>query len=269
MKSVRENLINYNKVTTNELYKMICEFIIEQITLKNYPSMQEVAWSAFTTKSTVTRFCNQLGYTGYKELIYTLKNQDNNYYQNLDKVINASSSAGFQEYKKQLINDLNQFDQQITSIIALSEKINQAKNIYMFFSYEVEDTAKILIDFLQIINKNLFFSKSRKNMSVMLDNIKSDDLVLFVVAGMDNAYLENMFSLIKKDFSNTAVVSSISQFHKFDDCDLKITIDASVDKVIIYNKEIHLNYLFRQIINYLVSNNEKLLKTLNDQKYAF
>ena len=75
MGKIRSSLIAIlNNQETNSTYYKIAKYLLQNHYISNHVTMEDVAQNCFCAKSTVSRFCRQIGYQNYYELNQDLYN---------------------------------------------------------------------------------------------------------------------------------------------------------------------------------------------------
>ncbi|AXK51590.1 MurR/RpiR family transcriptional regulator [Spiroplasma alleghenense] len=255
MREVLEDLNKYKNLDKNTLYKTVAAFILKNSNQVSEMSISDIAAGCFTNKSSITRFCQSLGFQGYKDFSFVLKLEIEKITLNQNKIITPTSSDEiFKEFHQTFIKQINSINSQINKIVNLAEAIMKASDIYLLSSYENINVSEGLNEYLLSIDKPCWNPKNKKTFSFVVEKMQAPDLMIIYVSGVDNEYLMKVFeSLHFKE--NVFVVCSQSQSQKFSNLQAEkiIIIDPTDSRFDSNYKEIYFNYINQQIINIINS----------------
>lgn len=247
----------------NSTKYIIAKHILKNITLKKYPTINSVSKDCFVSKSSIVRFCQNLGLEGYKEFILKIKFEDEkNYNYNFLKTEAKSEYLddfiGLQDI---MIENIKNSQKLLPKLIRIKDFIMQSNKIYIFSSYELEISSSVLYDYLSVLNLNVVYIKDKKTSSFVIDYLDPENLCIFLVGGVNNSYLKQMWDYIsnKKD---RILFTSKSQKSKFKGASEFIELDFYENLMGLHNKEIELLYIFKQILVMLI-NNSDAMKSFN------
>ncbi|AGR42276.1 MurR/RpiR family transcriptional regulator [Spiroplasma diminutum] len=248
----------------------ITNYIVECINKNKYPSIIDISNNCYIAKSSIVRYAKSFGLEGYKEFINKIKFEDQNSYKTITTIKNdlTKGNEQFFLFKNSIINFVNEADEYLSILEDIKIEILKAKRIYIHSSYEFDTIANYLKNFLIIINKNVVYSEHKKTTSAILDYIEETDLQIFLVAGVDNNYLETIFAYsMANNKSKKILISSTSQSNKFIACDISLVINFSDDYSKIYDKEIKMFYILKQLLILLEKENDSI--DLRNLKHRF
>ncbi|AHI53846.1 hypothetical protein SSABA_v1c04390 [Spiroplasma sabaudiense Ar-1343] len=255
MRQVLEDLNKYKNLDKNTLYKTVAIFLLQNVHQVGDMSISDVASGCFTNKSSITRFCQSLGFSGYKDFIIVLKLEVEKITLNQNSIITPTTSDEiFKEFHKTFIEQIQNINHQINKIVNLAEAVIKAQDIYLLSSYENINVSEGLNEYLLSIDKPCWNPKNKKTFSFVIEKMKVNDIMIIYVSGVDNEYLMKVFVNVYWP-ENVYVICSLSQSKKFENIarDKIIIIDPVDSRFDSNYKEIYFNYINQQIINIINS----------------
>ncbi|WP_339034900.1 hypothetical protein [Spiroplasma endosymbiont of Cantharis rufa] len=196
-----EDLINNNQ--KNNSFKIIAKNIITLFDKGEFITQKEIGELSFVATSTITKFSQSLGYSGYKELLFTLKNEYNKYGNlKVKKDIKA---------KDILISMIEWIEKNKEFIISLANAIKEAKVIKIYGSYQINLTLQYFNQTLMALNKKSLIINNDYN--YFDENFKDSEILnLLIVCGKDNKTLIRDFEqFFDNKQKNYLIVSKIQQ----------------------------------------------------------
>ncbi|ASZ08791.1 hypothetical protein CK556_00215 [Mesoplasma chauliocola] len=232
-----EDFINNNQ--KNSSFKLIAVNLIELFDKGDFISQKELAKLSYVANSTITKFSQVLGYSGYKELLFTLKHEWNKY--GNEKTENGISS------KEMLYSMINWVEENNHFVKQMSKAIKNSKCVKIYNSYQIGNSIRYFYETLIALNKNPILMNNDYHYSQ--DQWENSEVVnIFIVCGKDNRTLvRELYLNFNKSENNFLIVSKIQQS--------KIDLNFSDSLVIDYNfdnsksiyRNMALNILFLSI----------------------
>lgn len=197
-------LVNQNYSSFSDTEKSICEFLLENEQQLINMNINELAKKSLSSKSSVIRFSQKLGFTGFSEMKtfikweHEKKNKKNNSYRFYDQIIRDLEET---------INYLKN-----TNLSDIYEQIDLAKNIYVMSTGTTQQ--------LQASELQRLFMMSEKDVRVIPSNIKAaefkrmyeilsnQDLVFILSLSGENIELEDSINLLSQKNVKTVSISN-------------------------------------------------------------
>lgn len=211
-------LINTNYSSFSDTEKAICQFLLEDTQNVMSMNINEFAKKSLSSKSSVIRFSQKLGFTGFSEMKTFLrweedaKNQKGNNYSFFNQVISDS---------KETINYLQEKD--FTDIY---HQIDTAKNIYVMSTGITQQ--------IQASELQRLFMMSQKDVRIIPSNIKvaefkrmyeiltNKDLIFILSLSGDNLDLEESITLLNQKNVKTISISNFQSSFLSKNCDYNV-----------------------------------------------
>ncbi|AXK51779.1 MurR/RpiR family transcriptional regulator [Spiroplasma alleghenense] len=194
---------------TNAVRVTIAKFVIDNQEFVMENETAQIAKKCHVASSSITRFCQSIGLSGLNELKFILKSrqnfnsnlQENSFEENLDKYNEIKVSAALS-----LTNNwLNKKDE----IIKL---FNKDINIYIFCFNVAFFASKGFVQRMRGIGYKIFLEDDVSSIQWYVDNIKPQDLVIFVTLSGHNYLLE---SYAKTFFNKSYTLGILGQDSSF------------------------------------------------------
>ncbi|ATZ21152.1 hypothetical protein [Mesoplasma coleopterae] len=239
--NIYEKLKIQQKNFTNTTNQIIANEILCHAMKGIYLKQKELANKAYVSESTITKFSKNLEFSGYKELIYNLKNQEK-----ISKINNVGGTETlFKEIdewirsKKNFINDL-----------ALS--IIKEKNVYIYSSYQLRIASNFIYELLLegditpiILETQYIYMKKIKK--------KENAVNIFLFAGLDTDSLVDQIDFELKgdfDFENIYLITSRFSEEKLKKYNFKtIKLDFNYNSSSFLIRNIAIQMLFIEVLN--------------------
>ncbi|ASZ08796.1 hypothetical protein CK556_00240 [Mesoplasma chauliocola] len=212
MENFYEKLEYLSKGYVDSAYRNLSSSLLNSIGSGKFLKSKELAEECFVSESTITKFSKFLGFSGYRELLFHLKNDHDAFFA-LKK--NAKNKS-FQDLERWVETKEN-FIEKLSKELVKKEIV-----VNIFRSYQLTEVAELINMALlnlkiesRVLNHNNLFNGSKKNY-----NKRNINLIFF--SGRDNDTLE-MFvkkyeiSLNKEDLKhNNFLIISERQKNKID-----------------------------------------------------
>ncbi|AUB31692.1 hypothetical protein [Spiroplasma floricola] len=214
MWSVYDKLEDFINNSKDSSFKIIAKNIIDLFDKGEFINQKEIAELSFVANSTITKFSKAIGYSGYKELLFTLKNEYDKY-GNQEVKYNVKS-------KEIIFSIFNWIEKNSEFIETLTNEIKNSKCIKIYGSYQVQNSVRYLYDSLVALNKNPIIINNDYD---YLNKDFSDSQIvnILVVCGKDNkSLIRNFNSKFNKNQKNFLIVS------KFQESIIKLKFDKSL-----------------------------------------
>ncbi|QHX36726.1 MurR/RpiR family transcriptional regulator [Spiroplasma sp. BIUS-1] len=241
MTSVFEKIEIMSKDFEDTTFKLIAKKILENTKKGKFYNQEELASQTFVSISTLTKFSKKLGFSGYREFIFTIKNEWSKYdWEKSKKVDTAEVVDSIQSWISQNEDFINQ----------LVEKLKTAEIINIYSSQQSFDCSKYLANLLiengknAILLNNEYRYKERKT--------PANGVNLVVLTGRDNDTLVDNFSKsYDPNVANFLIVTE-KQENKIElDFTNKLLINFEQDNSRLDTRIVALNLLFFTISNKL------------------
>lgn len=211
-------LVNENYGIFSDTEKSICSFLLDNQQDLSVMNINEFAQKSLSSKSSVIRFSQKLGFTGFSEMKTFIKweneqeHQKSNNYSFFEQVIHDSEET---------INYLKKKD-----FLDIYQQVEKAKNIYVM---PTGTTQQIQASELQRL-----FMMSEKDVRIIPSNIKvaefkrmyeilsSEDLVFILSLSGENIDLEESINLLKQKNVKTVSISNFQSSFLSKNCDYNV-----------------------------------------------
>ncbi|WP_106078773.1 hypothetical protein [Mesoplasma coleopterae] len=229
MESVIEKLEKMANNIENSSYKVISEKIIKGLINAKFYSQDDLSKECFVSISQITKFAKKIGYSGYRELVFTLKNE----YQHMGMEQNAE--------KINIIEKIDSIQKWILSnesfVNNLVLSIEKASFINLYVSYQVQHAANYIADIFANLNKvvRIVSHEIRNN---LIKN-KENEVNILIICSRDNETLLQVFNKENNEKQKSFLVTTERQREK-----VKINV---FDEIIIDYKNDKSKNIFRNI----------------------
>ncbi|WP_080145813.1 MurR/RpiR family transcriptional regulator [Marinilactibacillus piezotolerans] len=193
---------NYNRLNENEL--AIVSYIMQNKEETQDISITKLAEVCHTSKSTILRLTQKLGFSGFVELKYSIKQSikvNSNPNENLiDKLLNDIETT-YKLFKQ-------------TDVKKIVEKIYQSKRIFSYGTGWVQLNA--LNDFNRnfiLSGKNSMLLQSKTELKLLMPDFTSEDLIIILSKSGDNKELSEITKLLTL---SSIPILSITEFKNND-----------------------------------------------------
>ncbi|AUB31312.1 hypothetical protein [Spiroplasma floricola] len=133
MESVLEKLERMTKNIENTSYKIISKEIVSKFFKGIFYNQEDLANSCYVSVSQITKFAKKIGYSGYRELLFNLKNEYSHYGWD-KKNLEISTIEKFDQLSKWIMKN-----EKFVKTIAKEIKNKEIINVYV--SYQVRHAA--------------------------------------------------------------------------------------------------------------------------------
>ncbi|ATZ17566.1 hypothetical protein ELUMI_v1c08450 [Williamsoniiplasma luminosum] len=216
MGSIKEVLDIIARDSIDKTTQHIAQEIIKEYYNGNFMSQQELSKKAYTSMSTITKFAQKIGFTGYRELLFSLKYENEQYagqiigYKDSDEDLETHILNQTKFYRNILLQNAPFID-------AFAKHLAKTKKLVIFSSYQTHRNADLLVQLLSPLDIEIRYSNIRANDVLIGKKDFENWTILTLISGQDNAFMVEILKLgipnaIKKN--NLFLVSSKSQMEK-------------------------------------------------------
>ncbi|WP_342268725.1 MurR/RpiR family transcriptional regulator [Spiroplasma endosymbiont of Aspidapion aeneum] len=193
-------LKNIYYTSGNETFRGIAKYLLNNSKDSfNDFSIMKLSKKTFTSPATITRFCNELEYEGFKELHFLLKIKGGEYVQKDDcssKTNMDIESSLF--FKDNLISSLKKtFDNNINKLAIIKDKISSDKRIYFFGIGNNNFLMKTVVHTLIRLDFNVIYSSIIEQQSSYVENMKSDDFAIVISMSLSDPFFYELSKNLK------------------------------------------------------------------------
>ncbi|QEH61972.1 hypothetical protein SCHIN_v1c07770 [Spiroplasma chinense] len=235
MKSIREVLSNLASQNSETTSKIIASVILKDYDHGIFKTQTELSKECFVSESVITKFAKQLGYSGWKEFYYSLKNEYKKYY------IQPSSESVETNMLFEQIKIFNNYINVETQFLTnLAKAINEKKKVIILPSYQLEDCCEFFYECLIELGMEVYYVKNKSLFHIIFSKNLEEFVVLVAMSGQDNSFLVENYNSLNKEVlkKNGFIISSRSQEHKISDF---------ADKLILKSYSIYSSFKIRRI----------------------
>ncbi|QEH62001.1 hypothetical protein SCHIN_v1c08060 [Spiroplasma chinense] len=253
---MKKNILNelewYSKQTINTTFQSIAQILVNLKPNEKIPGIAEISKSAFTTPSSVTRFCAQLGYEGYKELINRLflefEFQKDDIYSNT-KNINWNNDFIFDNNFETILKKMRLINETAyKNIVRISQKILISKKIIILYSKQSETYAQYFYECLVKMQINVILISNKSQIDFNHKNVEGAFYV-GMLFGDDIFWFEKLFREIENKN-----IGLITDEETYTGSDKEITIDSNDGELINFvNSRIYIYYVLNQIVRQIAN----------------
>ncbi|AUM62724.1 MurR/RpiR family transcriptional regulator [Spiroplasma monobiae] len=241
MISVFEKLEILSKDFEETTFKIIAKKIMENSKNGKFFNQEELASQTFVSISTLTKFSKKLGFSGYREFIFTIKNEWSKY--NYEKTSRIDSQEVFANIQNWIQNNEKFVDEIIIGI-------NRAEVINIYSSYQAYDCSKYFANLLIEYGKDVILLNNEFRFKPRQQNGKGINIV--VLTGRDNDTLIDNFTKSYETKENNYLIVTEKQENKLEEeFWAKMLIDFDLDNSRADTRILALNMLFFTIFNKL------------------
>ncbi|AVN60027.1 hypothetical protein CG007_00060 [Mesoplasma entomophilum] len=188
MKITFQNLIEMSEDSNDTTNKIISKTILENLMKGKFLSQNEISKICFVSASTVTKFSQTIGFSGYREMMFHFKNEFLTFSQNKQSFRETNSFKNLEEwiFRNRLFID------------TFVEEVSKTEKINIFYSWELANSAQVLYEILLEKNKKAFIINHNQVNISFLDN----SINVFLISGKDNRTLKKIHSEAKKQVNS-------------------------------------------------------------------
>ncbi|AAT75366.1 putative transcriptional regulator [Mesoplasma florum L1] len=222
--------------------KLIAETLLENAMKGHFLAQKDVCDKCFVSASTITKFSKTLGYEGFRELIFSLKNE---YDVIAQKKKTIDKINIFESIESWIINSKNFIEN-------LGKNIINSKRINIYYSYCLKSSAESLYETILGINKDVFLI-NHNQISIINHQLRTGDINIFLVSGKDNQTLLKYYQYIlaNQKSSNFVIASKLSNWVEKNN-DFAITFDIGDDFSLSLYRNIALQCLTLELLKLIV-----------------
>ncbi|WP_027063304.1 hypothetical protein [Mesoplasma seiffertii] len=245
MESVLEKLEKASKTIDETSYKIIAQEILKNFFAGVFNNQEALAKQCYVAVSQVTKFSKKIGYSGYRELLFNLKNEYKHY--GWDQNENEVTS----------IEKFNQITKWISKnyrfVRAIVQAIKAKETINIYASYQVRHAAKYIVELFSSMDKvvKIISNELRNDMKPN----KADEINLVLLCSRDNESLIRVFKAQNNPEQQSFLVTTERQKEKmkmpFEEIML---IDYNFDK----SKKVYRNLAIEMLFMYIFENIQEL-----------
>ncbi|ATI73942.1 hypothetical protein [Mesoplasma florum] len=251
MKNIREELVKISNSPIKDSSYHISNAILKSYHEGNFLNQKQLAILSSVSEASITLFSKKIGFNGYRELVYFLKEEYLKY--NKINPIKINSET-LQEYHNKISEALTYIDIQEDKIIAFKTKIKEAKWIYMYSSYDQKKNSELFYEAIQSVKKEIVMPFQRKTDLKYVNEMQKGDLAIILLSGLDNAFLITVYNKIKNRGIDLVIVGTESQIRKIDKTDLIIQLPPKNEiDTFDTTKNIYLSYIFNYVLQLFIN----------------
>ena len=207
-----EQLIYQNKNKFSELDNEITKFILEHAEEITDLNITELAEKIHVSKSSVLRLTKKLGFSGYSEFKYFLRQENN------DRESLVEEGLVFDKQLEDIQRTLKYLKS--IDLLPINELLNKSKTIYCYstgFSQKkpVEEFSKLMLS----LEKRVLILPNKTEFDIAMPMIKNDDCVIITsVSGETENIKDNLINLtIRKIKTITITTPGDNYFSRHSD----------------------------------------------------
>ncbi|PPE04080.1 MurR/RpiR family transcriptional regulator [Williamsoniiplasma lucivorax] len=250
MKSIKEKLDIIARDSLDPTTQAIARQIVKGYYHQLFFSQKELASKAYTSISTITKFSQKIGFTGYRELVFSLKHEWQTYASSVlvEKFLDDKLEKNICNWTAFLEATLLENAKFIDSFL---KHLRKTKKVFIFSSYQTQRNAELLCDLFTTIGIRVYYSFFRANdvVNAMKKEIE-DATILALITGQDNAFLVDVLSSIvqkEEKRKNMFIIASESQQSKLTTFNELFVMPSSNPHNQYYSRSILLDLLFSLI----------------------
>ncbi|ALD66480.1 MurR/RpiR family transcriptional regulator [Spiroplasma cantharicola] len=234
MTYVFDNLKIISKEFEDTTFKIIAKRILENADRAIFCDQEELAAQTFVSISTITKFAKKMGFSGFRELNFKMKNEWRKLdYERKEKM---ETFEIFQSIEKWI--HLNE-----DFINTVCEKIRESDFINIYTSYQANESSRYFANMLYEYEKNVTVLNNEFRFKAKKNNEKGFNLL--ILTGRDNDTLIDNFSKAYDENYTNFLISSDKQIDKLNfKFTKKMTVDYSLDNSQFSSREVVLHMLF-------------------------
>ena len=220
----------------------IMNFIVDNFQTVATISLHKLAAKLYTSESTIVRFCQKAGFSGFNELKFAIKNQQ----------LKLTQPTAFRDQIDIKIADLKKFLNGISSnnIKQIVELLSSEQPLYLHGRSLSSIPVRYLHTVLNSLDRRCILVEDLHLILSIVQTIKTDSILLIISANAPYEVYEAIFKTAKKKHATTILLSSNRQSPLIKLSDLTLFSD---DAFISYNNtdvnsRIHLLTLVQLII---------------------
>lgn len=196
MGKIRASLVAVmNSEETNSTYYRIAKYLLQNNYIVNHVSMDDVAKNCYCAKSTVSRFCRQIGYENYYELnqdLYTSTTKSQDKY---DKYLLDDFENTKDIFFKDLINSILDAKNSITkkSVFTLVSLIKEYNEIGIFGNLQSQTIAQKFQNDMGLSRKIITASLLPEHQKTYIK--EADQQTLIIIVSFSGQYFRQFINL--------------------------------------------------------------------------
>jgi len=195
----------------NKASSLIARNLQNDFLTEEWHTAKEIAELSFVSEGTVTNFSKRLGFDGYQDLLWNLKNISCIY----DDSKKEDNSNLINIYNRIITDFLSNEKEAYVVIEDLVKNIKNSKNIFIYSSYQLDDLAAYFIELIGLKKQDIFHNNTKLYAHKNIKRITKRDMVIIFSSGQDNDFLEYDFNIINTLTNKVFVFSSNSQTEIF------------------------------------------------------
>lgn len=201
-----------------DIKSVIGKFILNNVDFIKENNVAGVAKKCNVSPSTIIRFCQELNISGFNELKYIFK-KNNDF---ID--VNQNQNSFSDKYLKIKNDATNYINSNFTNLAQdLTPYMQKNRNIYIFCFNIAYFATKPFIQRMRKNNYNIFLEGDLSAIQSYIDNVKEEDLVIFISLSGTNKIIESFAKILKGKSHTFAILGKDEGFSKHVDhfCILK------------------------------------------------
>lgn len=259
-KNVREYLeyVLYGNVVDVNSGTYSISFTLLTLMNKNEElDLTRICKEASVVKSTVVKFCKDIGYSGFIAVKEAINLQEARYFKNANKLENKLTIID--EFNQKIALDIIEIKKYEENIKWLVDNIGKFDDIWIVFSDENLSLARKLYNQLLFLEFNVKLPSGRTKLNV--DKLISDkSIVIAIYSSQLQDFDLRTWNKIKNN--NHFVISSESQITKLEGVNKNVTIHYASILSWFHSRNLIFSYVIDLIIYYISHTNSHLYNKL-------
>ena len=200
------NTIEHKKTQLSNAETKVCDYILEHPEQVEYYTITKLANQAETSTSAVLRFCQSLGFKGYKDFRFELMNDLKNSH-------HEDNGSKFESLVNHYINTMNHFKMMDQTVIEnLIEDIKQASNISICGMHYSSLPAKQLSYGLQDLSYMNYLAQDYLEFTHLLNAVNNESLfIYFSINGSKNGVLHYLVPNIQDTLPENSYLITLNE----------------------------------------------------------
>ena len=202
---IEDKLIRQDTFTTTE--KRIADYLQANFEAAVYMTIEELAKATYTSHSAIIRLCKKLGFTGFKEFRLELGREVHQLLAQFDQTIDANFPFSEQDDGATIAKKMAELSIQAVKktqlqiedqpLDTITEKLTQAKRIFVFAKGDSQITARKFQNKLVKLNKFLILAEEYSDSSWNAANLTKEDCAVFISYSGRIHHYEKIMSYLK------------------------------------------------------------------------
>lgn len=200
------NTIEHKKTQLSNAEMKVCDYILEHPEQVEYYTITKLATQAETSTSAVLRFCQSLGFKGYKDFRFELMND-------LKNTHHEEDGSKFESLVNNYINTMNRFKMMDQTVIEnLIEDIKKSKSISICGVHYSSLPAKQLSYGLTDLGYMNHLAQDYLELTHLLNAISNESLfIYFSINGNKNGVLHYLVPNLKETLPENSYLITLNE----------------------------------------------------------